>query len=509
VRSNIPWLYLLSRRGWSVLGATSGDPASPYIRCSKDLQQESCSDPSGLCGAKNLRSVLEKREDSMFDGAMARIIKTAVIGAGPAGCVAAHEAARAGRKVVLFEKEKAVGGRTLTHRSGGHVLDTGAGFFTNFYPRLKSYNRALGLESDVVRLSRQNVLISDHRIAPLALGSPLSFFRFPLVGAADKIRMLGVTLGRTLRYRGVDLADPASLAALDTDSIARDARKFLGESVYQYLVRPGIEPFWYFSCEEVSKALYIGLQAKAADAVFFTYGSGMDSFCRKLAESVELRTGKSVTSIGEKPRGFSIRFSDDKEDFDEIILATTANVAAKLTAKLSESVVSANQKHFLQSQMYAANVIVSFRLPAGVLPDSDTRIPCGTGENPVAAITSNSDKRAGHSGEDLVSIYLRGDEAKKLLKSKQKEAFARALALARKVDSRLIKLPLEPFYMKQRENAIPVHSVGRYRQAATFLEEQSGPIVFAGDYLANATVEGAIHSAQSAVAALLKGAGLR
>ncbi len=415
-----------------------------------------------------------------------------------------------------------MGGRTLSHRADGHTLDTGAGFFTNFYPRLEGYNRKLGLESDVVRLSRRNVLISGDQVAPLALGSPLSFLRFPLVGTANKIRMIGRTLGRTLKYRGLDLADPSALSSLDTESIARDARRTLGEEVYQYLVRPGIEPFWYFSCEEVSRALYIGLQARAADAVFYTYANGMDSFCRKLSESVELRIGKTVTSVSaESSRSrqsgqtgksagsgkFVVQFAGKTERFDEIVFATTANVAARLTARMNDSLVSAEQKSFLKSQNYAENVMACYRLPHGMLTDSDTRIPCGPGPNSVAAITVNSDKRSGNSGEDLLSIYVRGKKARALLKAGKKEAFAEIRALAEKVDSRLLELPLQPFFLKQREHAIPVHAVGRYRQAARFLEQQKGPVVFAGDCLANATVEGAIHSAQRAVEALIREAG--
>jgi hypothetical protein len=38
---------------------------------------------------------------------------------------------------------------------------------------------------------------------------------------------------------------------------------------------------------------------------------------------------------------------------------------------------------------------------------------------------------------------------------------------------------------------MPVRAVGRYRGAARFLREQSAPIVFAGDYLPTAMIEGA------------------
>jgi len=46
-----------------------------------------------------------------------------------------------------------------------------------------------------------------------------------------------------------------------------------------------------------------------------------------------------------------------------------------------------------------------------------------------------------------------------------------------------------------RQEAIPVHAVGRYRKAALFKEEQRGrALQFCGDYLATATIEGAIAS---------------
>jgi predicted NAD/FAD-dependent oxidoreductase len=60
--------------------------------------------------------------------------------------------------------------------------------------------------------------------------------------------------------------------------------------------------------------------------------------------------------------------------------------------------------------------------------------------------------------------------------------------------------------MVRRAEAIPVHAVGRYRQAAAFKREQSSgdsPILFCGDHLATATVDGAMASGYAAADALL------
>jgi hypothetical protein len=50
-----------------------------------------------------------------------------------------------------------------------------------------------------------------------------------------------------------------------------------------------------------------------------------------------------------------------------------------------------------------------------------------------------------------------------------------------------------------REQAIPIHEVGRYRRIAS-LSRASGSVRFAGDYLATATIDGALRSGRLAVA---------
>jgi renalase len=53
-----------------------------------------------------------------------------IVGAGIAGLSAATELVRSGRRVVILEKSRGVGGRMATRRVGGAVCDHGAQFFT-------------------------------------------------------------------------------------------------------------------------------------------------------------------------------------------------------------------------------------------------------------------------------------------------------------------------------------------------------------------------------------------
>lgn len=58
------------------------------------------------------------------------MVDVAIIGAGIAGLCAANELARSGRKVVVLDKARGIGGRMATRRLGTAVCDHGAQFFT-------------------------------------------------------------------------------------------------------------------------------------------------------------------------------------------------------------------------------------------------------------------------------------------------------------------------------------------------------------------------------------------
>ena len=125
--------------------------------------------------------------------------------------------------------------------------------------------------------------------AELSIGSILSFLRFPLLDWRDKARLARESVRVAVLHRALDLSAPESLSALDNRSVKDDAVARLGERVYEIIVRYGIEPFWYFSCEEVSRALALALHARAATARFYTFASGMDTICQALTKGIEAR----------------------------------------------------------------------------------------------------------------------------------------------------------------------------------------------------------------------------
>ena len=139
----------------------------------------------------------------------------AVIGSGPAGSAAAYALAIKGEDVKVFERQEAVGGRTRSFRKNGLILDTGAAFVTNFYPRLMTLAWDLDFIEEVRDMSRVTGLYCDGRLATLDTSSPWSFLSFPLLSVIDKLKMAWWIAKVTTQRKKLDLADPSTLSAMD------------------------------------------------------------------------------------------------------------------------------------------------------------------------------------------------------------------------------------------------------------------------------------------------------
>ncbi len=427
--------------------------------------------------------------------------RTAVIGGGPAGCAAAFQLKESGREVVLFEKSSEVGGRTETWRSKGMVLDTGAGFFTNFYSTFLDLINKAGLENQIVELPHKASMVYERKEAELSIGSLMSLARFPFVPWRGKAQMVLSAVWATLRYNGLDIADPESLSRYDDCSITEDAVSRLGEENYNFIARPGIEPFWYFSCEEVSRSLYLALLGKTLTSKFYTLRGGMDSACKALVQDVDCRTDSRIDSIEWRRSEFLVKGQGVEEYFDEIILASTAHAALGLAKGLGERRLSQIQKNFLSNQRYVSSIHAAYLIDKGGFPHGRMALfPAGPDRSKIAAICSNNEKFQGEplpEGKELVSVFLTDRESRKHLRRSEDELFETCWSLARTFWPSLPK-DCEPCTVAARPQVIPVHEVGRYRLAARFQQEQSVPLVFAGDYLTTATMDGAMRSGVNA-----------
>ncbi len=145
--------------------------------------------------------------------------RIAIIGAGPAGSAAAEALTQQGHEVTVYERAPHIGGRTFTYRDGDDHLDTGAGFITNFYPRVTALTKRLGFADQIKELNRITGLFAQGHLAPMNVGSLVSFLKFPFMGLREKMRMAAWTGGLTLKRGRFDLGDPQTLEDLHARSV--------------------------------------------------------------------------------------------------------------------------------------------------------------------------------------------------------------------------------------------------------------------------------------------------
>ena len=428
----------------------------------------------------------------------------AIIGGGPAGCASAYFVRKyfPEAKVTIFEGASQLGGRTTSLRKEGWVLDTGAGFVTNFYPRLFSIAQEYGFADDIVEMNRISGLSREGKIAPLNVGSTVSFLRFPFLSMWEKTRMAWWTGKMTWLRKKLDLASSTSLAEYDTMSIEEYALSELTPNIYHSLIRPGIEPFWYFSCADVSRSLVMGLTAQAAGARFYSVPRGIDIICAQMAKEAECKLEHTVVQIQEEKQGYTIvseHNGNNRQDFfDRVVVATTGTIAVQISKEVT---LSSAVREFLESQTYAANIHICFRIPTqSSPPEAGSIFPCDSEKRLLAAISFHRAKQPHYDKEEeLVSIYLSDVGAKTYMNTSDEDLAQIAWKKAREYCS-VLPENADVFSVHRRKEAIPVHSVGRYKYAAEAQKAlKDSNIQFCGDYWASATIEGAIATAQDAI----------
>ena len=423
--------------------------------------------------------------------------RVAVIGAGMAGAAAAWKLKQAGWQVTVYEKESYVGGRTHTYRGDGFHVNTGAGFFTNFYPEMRKYLKNSELESQIVENPKLVRLAGKNKYYDYRLDSVPSFFRIPWLSFGEKLRLLRHTAALTLKKRKLDLVDPHSLAPYDDSSMKTWAQKKLGDKAYQYLIRTAVEPYWYFSCEKGSAAMIMALTAWAAGARFFTLKKGMDQVVHSLLKGIELKTDSAVADLKIDADGKVQLTNKESSTYDSSVIATTASGALNLTKTLSDKIVSAEIKSFLSEQEYAANINAYFFVPEKFVKAIPPQIsPAGPHSVGVAAIaTHGSDtQKDKYPGTALIGLWLRDEVSQSLVNLPEAEVWPRITELMCPFLPEKVHAALKPAYLTKRTEAIPIHAPGRYRLAVKCWETQKSPLVFAGDYLTTATMEGAMQS---------------
>jgi oxygen-dependent protoporphyrinogen oxidase len=421
-------------------------------------------------------------------------MRIAVVGAGPAGLTAAHRLAGAGHEVVVLEARAVAGGRTHTEHFGpGHYADTGAGWLGSFYPDTLALLDALGERRrlQVLALRGGGDLSLDGRVTP----NPNSIgriLRTDLLSPAEKVRFAAFMAGLMLRQ-------PGALRVVDRwdDVPAVRALRPAGRRALEVIVRPSFEGPFFSRLEEMSGSLVRSWLRALSIGTFYRVDGGMDAPWRALAARLDVRTGvtvERVTMAAGAPGAVDIfARGRERERYDGVIVAVPAPVAATL---IGEHPAAAT----LRGIRYAPHV----RLYAARRGDGPPRTGIHALPNANVATVELSTGRDGAWGRapddwQWQLICAPAATSGRLLDLPDAELRTLLWSEAARIDPRIFPLAAaEVTHVVRWRHAVPIVGPGYFGRVRSVA--QRPPIAFAGDWLVQPCVEGAVRSGIRAAA---------
>jgi oxygen-dependent protoporphyrinogen oxidase len=354
-------------------------------------------------------------------------VDVVVVGGGIAGLVSAYRLNQKGARVALVEKSARLGGLVETTLEDGYLIEGGPDSFVTAKGAVLALADELGLSGQVIPSSPDNtgsfvwwdgslhplpggfLLMVPSRLSPLLTSSLLSW--------RGKARVLA------------DLVIPRGGSGQD-ESLESFVRRRLGGEVLERIAEPLIagihaaQPHTmslrasfprFLDMEASRRSLILAARSAAKrpskSSHFSTFELGVGQLTAKLAarlDTVEVRTGTSVTGIEQSEDGYTVQLdAGGVIDAAAVVLAVPAPIASRLLSEASpqasDSIGGIGQvSNTAVTLAYDADALPSLSGSGFVVPASQRR--------PIRGVSYMSRKWPGRvPGPDraLLRVFLR------------------------------------------------------------------------------------------------------
>jgi len=352
-------------------------------------------------------------------------MKVVVVGGGIAGLAAAYRLERLvpEAEIVLLERTERLGGKLLTEREHGFVVEGAADSFLSRKPRGVGLAEELGLADELVGRRPENArtfVRVGGELHPLPEG--LTGMIPTDLDALESSALLSAE-GRARLAAEVDVPpEPAG----EDESIASFVSRRLGREAYERLIEPLMTGIYGGDGEQLSlqatfpnlRALELehgsmlrGLAAQPAASnahpPFVSLRGGVGALVERLVAELrgEVRTGVAAVRVARTSSGYDVVLdSGNVLAADGVVLATPAFVSVEILAELDSELA---HEHAAIPYASSAIVTLAYLREVGPLDGYGYVVPRAEGSDVLACTWSSSkwDGRA-PAGASLIRVYL-------------------------------------------------------------------------------------------------------
>lgn len=343
-----------------------------------------------------------------------------VAGGGIAGLAAAHALLRGGADVILVESGPALGGKIVTRRQDGFVIEQGPDSFLTLRPAALALCRAVGLGDEVVApLAPGGAFVWDGgRLVPIpdgiGLGIPTRirpFLASPLLSPGEKVRAACEILVGPERSTG-DVSAGAFLRRRFGDAVVDRLAGPLVSGIYgapvDELSLDALMPRLRAAVREHGSLVRAGLAARGSTAAapsLVTLRRGMGSLVDALAPRIaraDVRFEAALRRIQRTDGTYMAQLMDGSSvAADAVVLAVPAPAAARALYDLAPAAAAA-----LGAIAYRGTVVVSLAYDERQLAAAPRGhgFVAPEGDLPISACTWSSWKWPGRAPEGTVLV---------------------------------------------------------------------------------------------------------
>jgi oxygen-dependent protoporphyrinogen oxidase len=258
-----------------------------------------------------------------------------VVGGGPSGLAAGQRLSRAGISVRVLEATDRVGGKMLTSRRDGFVIDEAAFFLPTTHRTLLATAAEVGMADQIVPGGFILGIVRDGVIHDLD-GNHLvsSLIRTRVLSTRAKAEFVKV-LPELIRARRAGYQRMPEAGRYDTETVAAWSSLRLSHELREYLAETVLRGIAATSGDTASRADFLAILALFGGAKLVGFRDGNGSYTDRLARDVKTEVGAEVTSVEDSGGGVTVTWTDrggveHVENAAACVVATPGETTARI-----------------------------------------------------------------------------------------------------------------------------------------------------------------------------------